>query len=215
MDYPGKPFGHQGNPFFLIELKAENDMIRNNQVDHIPVTIIGLSSMSFTMRGGLPLMFLLLMLGAVQADAQQANKPKLLQRDTLFISSDSVYNSTTGGEFTPSKGFDLFKSKYASLNISLYGLARYINQLPGEQTYTDNLGNVRIADPRQDVQWHRTFAWLSGHFLTPRLRYTISLWGLASTQQTLIFGNLQYYLTKSFRFGVGIGPNYGVRSLQF
>jgi hypothetical protein len=78
--------------------------------------------------------------------------------------------NTTAGEFTPGAGFDLIKTELGSLNISAYGLARYLNQLPGEQTFTDHLGRVRTIRTRNDINWHRTFIWLSGFFWRPELR---------------------------------------------
>jgi hypothetical protein len=127
---------------------------------------------------------------------------------------DAVFESTTAGEFTPGKGFTVFKSGMASLNLSVYGLARYINQIDEDKKYIDHLGRERAIDTRQDIMWHRTFLWASGHFFTPKLRYTISVWGLVSTDQVLVFGNLQYSLMKEIRLGVGVGPNLGSRSMQ-
>lgn len=130
------------------------------------------------------------------------------------IVEDRAFENTTAGEFTPGKGFTLFKTNLASLNISVYALARYINQMPGNQEFEDHLGRTRIADTRNDIWWHRTFVWFSGFFYTPKLRYTISVWGLTATNQVLIFGNLQYALNKGITLGVGIVPNVGTRSMQ-
>jgi hypothetical protein len=127
---------------------------------------------------------------------------------------DYVYESLTAGEFTPGKGFTVVKTKLGSLNISGYGLARYINQLPAEQSFEDHLGRTRVIDTRQDIMWHRTFLWASGFLYTPKLRYSISVWGLTTTNQTLVFGYLQYQLWKELRIGVGIGPNAGGRSMM-
>ena len=130
------------------------------------------------------------------------------------IVSDRVFENTTAGEFTPGKGFTLFKSDLASLNISVYGLARYINQMPGNQAFEDHLNRPRVADTRNDIWWHRSFLWASGHFYTPRLRYTLSIWGLAATNQVLIFGNIQYMISQAVTLGIGIVPNLGTRSMQ-
>jgi hypothetical protein len=86
--------------------------------------------------------------------------------------------------------------------------------MPGDQEFQDHLDRTRIADTRNDIWWHRTFVWFSGFFYTPRLRYTISVWGLAATNQVLIFGNLQYAAHKAATLGVGIVPNLGTRSMQ-
>src|SRR5262245_15541343 len=41
------------------------------------------------------------------------------------------FPNTIAGEFTPAVGFDIVKTKFGSLNISVYGLFRYLNQVPG------------------------------------------------------------------------------------
>ncbi len=111
------------------------------------------------------------------------------------------------------KDSQLFKTNLASLNISAYGLARYVNQMPGNQEYKDHLDRTKFADTRNDIWWHRTIVWFSGFFYTPKFRYTISVWGLNATNQVLIFGNLQYAINKALVPGVGIGPNLGTRSM--
>jgi hypothetical protein len=124
------------------------------------------------------------------------------------------YRNTSAGEFTPARGFDLFKSERATLNISFYGLFRYLNQLPGNQTFTDHLGGERTVKARNDLNWHRTMVWLTGFFYTPKFRYNITLWSLPTTQQTLLFGNLQYTVGTGLTVGVGILPNRTARSMQ-
>jgi len=127
---------------------------------------------------------------------------------------DSAYRNSISGEFTPARGFDLVKTDRASLNISFYGLFRYMNQTPGTQTFTDHLGRDRQVKARNDLNWHRTFVWLTGFFWDPKFRYNISLWSLPTTQQTLLFGNMQYRFSEAFILGVGIAPNLTVRSVQ-
>jgi len=81
------------------------------------------------------------------ADTLEASAPE---------SAQTRYLNHIAGEFTPAKGFDVMKTRRGSLNISGYGLFRYINQMPGEQTYTDHLGRVRTVKARNDLNWHRT-----------------------------------------------------------
>ena len=126
---------------------------------------------------------------------------------------EESYRNDISGEMTPGKGFDLFKNKRGSLNISFYGLFRYVNQLPATQTYTDHLGRERDVKENNMINWHRTFVWLTGHFYDPRFRYNISIWSLPTTQQTLVFGNLRYVVSRPLAFGVGIGPNLTARSM--
>jgi hypothetical protein len=127
---------------------------------------------------------------------------------------DSVYTSDIGGEFTPAKGFDLVRTNAGSLNISGYAVGRWLDQLPGDQTFTDHLGRVRSIHTRNDIMIHRVFVWVTGFLGTPRFRYNLTIWGLPTTQQALVFGNLQYSVSRELRLGVGIGPNLGCRSLQ-
>jgi hypothetical protein len=133
--------------------------------------------------------------------------------DKKFDESDT-YRNEIAGEFTPSKGFNLVKTNYGSLNISGYLLARYINQLPEEETFTDHLGRVTVLDPRNDINIHRVMVWLTGFLGDPKFRYNLTIWGLATTNQVLIFGNLTYFVDKALKLGVGIGPNLGCRALQ-
>jgi hypothetical protein len=128
--------------------------------------------------------------------------------------AEERYPNQIAGEFTPARGFDLVKTRRASLNISFYGLFRYMNQLPGDQTFSDHLGRERTVKARNDLNWHRTMVWLTGFFYVPQFRYNITLWSLPTTQQTLLFGNLQYRVSPALNLGVGIAPNLTARSLQ-
>lgn len=122
--------------------------------------------------------------------------------------------NTTAGEFTPGKGFQLFTAKMASLNISVYGLFRWIDQTPGNQTFTDHLGNVRTVSAMNAMYWQRSMIWFTGYFGTPNLRYNLTVWSLGATQQTLVFGNLQYVVNPAVVLGVGMAPNLTARSMQ-
>jgi len=138
----------------------------------------------------------------------QVTNPDWMYADT------SRYINTVAGEFTPAKGFDLVKTKVASLNVSIYALVRYLNQLPGNQVWYDHLGNQQTFVGRNDIAWHRTMIWFSGFALTPKLTYTATVWTIFSTQQTLVYGNLQYKFNDHFRLGVGVAPNLSIRSMQ-
>jgi hypothetical protein len=118
------------------------------------------------------------------------------------------------GEFTPGRGFDIIKTKRGSVNISVYGLFRYLNQTPADQTYRDHLGRERKVAARNDLNWHRTMIWVSGFFYTPNMLYTITAWSLPTTEQTLVFGLLRYVTSKPLTIGAGIGPSLTARSMQ-
>jgi hypothetical protein len=125
----------------------------------------------------------------------------------------SPAKNAIAGEFTPSKGFDLVRTKWGSLNVSMYGLIRYLNQLPPDQTFVDHLGRQRALKTRNDLNWHRTMVWLSGFALDERLIYVVTLWSLPTTQQTLLFGNVQFRFSRSLTLGAGLGPNLTARSM--
>jgi len=150
---------------------------------------------------------------AITAPLAAQEDPGRDPSDTAGV-ADSLYTSSIGGEFRPAKGFDIVRTRRSSLNISFYGLFRYMNQMPGSQTFTDHLGRERTVKARNDLNWHRTFVWLTGFFWVQKFRYNISLWSLPTTQQTLLFGNLQYHFHPAFTLGVGITPNLTARSVQ-
>ena len=154
------------------------------------------------------LLWVLLVAALRVARAQEAD-PQPATRDSV-----RSYPSDIAGELTPASGFDIIRTRRGSLNISMYGLFRYIHQNPAGQLFTDHLGREREVKPRNDLNWHRTFVWLTGFFYDPKFRYNISLWALPTTQQTMLFGNLQYRASQAINFGVGIAPNLTARSMQ-
>jgi hypothetical protein len=131
-----------------------------------------------------------------------------------WMYADTTSANTTAGELTPGKGFNVIKTNLGSLNISIYAMVRYLNQMPGSQTWYDHLGNMQTFTGRNDIYWHRTMIWFTGFVLTPKLTYTATVWTVMTTQQTLVYGNLQYRFNEHFRLGVGIAPNLAVRSMQ-
>ena len=154
--------------------------------------------------------FLFFFLTSINIHSQEVTD---VAEDTVNA-TDVVYQNSIAGEFTPGKGFTIVKTGLGSLNISAYGLARYVNQVDKDPEFLDHLGRERTVDPRQDITWHRSMIWFSGFFLTPKFRYCLTVWSLASTNQTLLFGYMQYALQKEINFGVGILPNLGSRSMQ-
>ena len=133
---------------------------------------------------------------------------------TTEKTATSFPNEVTAGEFTPGKGFLMVKNKFASLNISIYAMARYINQMPGTQSWTDHRDSVRTFTGRNDIFWHRTMIWFTGYLGTPKLTYMATVWTVFTTQQTLVYGNIGYTFNKHFKLSIGITPNTCIRSLQ-
>jgi hypothetical protein len=120
----------------------------------------------------------------------------------------------TWGEFDPGKGFLIGRSGAGELSISGYALVRYVNQMPGEQTFTDHLGNERPVDGRNDIWPHRVMVFFKGWLGTPRLIYAVTLWTVLDTNQNAIFGNLGYQFSRKFSVCAGLNGNPGTRSLQ-
>lgn len=126
---------------------------------------------------------------------------------------DSVYANAASGELTPGRGFDLVKTKYGSLNLSMYAMVRYLNQMPGEDTWYDHLGRPREFNGRNDFYFHRAMLWFTGFVGSPKLRYNLTVWTIMPTQQTLVYGNIKYAFNKHFLVGVGVAPNLSIRSM--
>ena len=154
--------------------------------------------------------FSCLSLFTVDSNAQFVNP------DTASIvdPSSTVYPNNAAGEFTPGKGFLLVKNPFASLNISLYAMARWVNQMPAEDTWLDHSDSLRTFDGRNDIYWHRTMIWFTGYLGTPKLTYMATVWTVTTTQQTLVYGNINYQFSKRLTAGIGIAPNACIRTLQ-
>ena len=80
-----------------------------------------------------------LVAGLASGALAQDEAPMPVLEDSTLPVTREVYENLYSGEFTPGSGFDIIKTKRGSLNISAYGLFRYLNQMPGSQTYTDHL----------------------------------------------------------------------------
>lgn len=161
----------------------------------------------------------MLSLWPARGAAQDVTDPNAADAGAKLSAADSAaiakpFANTTAGEFTPAKGFQLFTSPKGSLNISMYALIRWIDQTPPGQTYYDHLDRPREVQAMNAIYWQRSMVWLTGFFWDPRFRYNFTIWSLGATQQMLMFGNLQFRVSKGFTFGAGMLPNLTVRSMQ-
>jgi len=120
----------------------------------------------------------------------------------------------TWGEFDPGQGFLVGRSAVGELEISAYALIRYINQMPGSQTFTDHLGNMRSVDGRNDLYPHRIMVFLKGWVGDPKLVYNIFFWTVNPTDQKNIFASMGYQFTRRFSLYAGLNGLPGTRSLQ-
>jgi len=151
---------------------------------------------------------------AQDESAAPESEPEKKAEGEAEAEKPEAFENSFVGQFSPGKGFNIYKSERGSLNISFYGLIRYMNQMPGTQTFRDHLGRERTVETRHDINWHRSFVWISGFFWNPKFLYTISIWSLPTTEQTLVFGLLRYVVHRAFVLGAGIGPNLTARSMQ-
>lgn len=120
----------------------------------------------------------------------------------------------TWGEFDPGDGFLVGRGDAGELSISGYAMLRYMNQMPGEQTFTDHLGNERPVDGRNDIFPHRVIVYLKGWLGTPKLIYNLVLWTVNTTDQDALFGVVGYQFDRRFSLYGGINGTPGTRSLQ-
>jgi hypothetical protein len=119
----------------------------------------------------------------------------------------------TWGEFSPGQGFLVGRGELGELSISGYALGRYLNQTPGEQQFTDHLGNVRTVDGRNDIFSARVMVFLKGWLGTPKLIYNFTLWTVNTTDQRALFGTLGYQFHRKFSVYVGLNGLPGARSM--
>ena len=120
----------------------------------------------------------------------------------------------TWGEFDPGKGFLVGRSSAGQLEVSAYALIRYINQMPGTQTFTDHLGNERTVDGRNDLYPHRIMVFLKGWIGDPKFVYNIFFWTVNPTDQKNIFASVGYQFGRRFSLYAGLNGLPGTRSLQ-
>ena len=99
----------------------------------------------------------------------------------------------TWGVFDPGKGFPgAGRRSTGELSISGYALLRYLNQMPGEQTYTDHLGKRADATAATTSPPHRVMLCVKGWLGNPKLIYILTLWTVLDTDQDAIFGIVGY-----------------------
>jgi Protein of unknown function (DUF3011) len=145
------------------------------------------------------------LLGAAAQAAAQTTPP---------ANGPTVPAIETWGEFDPGQGFLVGRSSAGELAIAGYALARYINQTPGVQDFTDHLGNTRPVDGRHDIYPHRVMIFFKGWLGNPKLFYAVTFWTVLDTSQNAIFANLGYQFSRKFSVYAGLNGNPGTRSLQ-
>jgi hypothetical protein len=136
------------------------------------------------------------------------------QDDKTLLPEASGGNSAIFGEFNPGRGFTVGRGEYGELNLSGYMVARYLNQLPGQQSADDHLGRPVPIDPRQDFQFHRVMLFSQGWLFSPNFQYSTFLWTVQDTNQVAVGGALYYSFGKYLNLGAGWNAYPGTMSLQ-
>lgn len=153
-------------------------------------------------------------LSPISAQFTDPDTSRVLMQTPIADPNTTIYNNIAAGEFTPGKGFQIVKNDFASLNISIYASARWLNQLANDTTWVDHQGRVQQFDGRNDIYWQRAMIWFTGYLSSPKLTYMATVWTVTTTQQTLVYGNIKYSFSKHLTLGMGIMPNACIRSLQ-
>lgn len=120
----------------------------------------------------------------------------------------------TWGVYDPGKGFMVGRSDFGQMDISAYGMVRYMNQNDDDGVFTDHLGNERIVDARHDIFSHRIMVFLKGWMGSEKLIYNITLWTVNTTDQDAIFANIGYQFSRKFSLYAGLTGNPGSRSMN-
>jgi DNA-binding transcriptional MerR regulator len=152
---------------------------------------------------------------ATQNQSTQSSSPnQSVGDDKTLYPEASQGNSAIFGEFNPGRGFTVGRSKLGELNLSGYVVARYLNQLPANQTATDHLGRPLTVTPRQDFQFHRVMLFSQGWLFNPKFEYSTFLWTVQDTNQVAVGGALYYDFGKYMTLGMGWNAYPGTQSLQ-
>jgi len=134
--------------------------------------------------------------------------------DKTLYPEASNGNPAIFGDWDPGRGFNVGRSKFGELNLSGYVVARYLNQLPGNQTAVDHLGRPITVTPRQDFQFHRIMLFSQGWLFNPKFQYSTFVWTVQDTNQVAVGGALYYGFGKYMTLGMGWNAYPGTQSLQ-
>jgi hypothetical protein len=141
-------------------------------------------------------------------------RPPAETRDEVAARQPFTPKVDTWGVYDPGKGFLVGKSDFGQLDISAYGMVRYMNQNDDDNVFIDHLGNERAVDTRHDIFSHRIMVFLKGWMGSEKLVYNITLWTVNTTDQDAMFANIGYQFSRKFSLYAGLTGNPGSRSLN-
>jgi len=149
-----------------------------------------------------------------QSSNQAPSQARGTADDKTKYPQASEGNPAIFGEFNPGRGFTVGRSKYGELNLSGYMVARFLDQLPGEQTAFDHMGRPLLVTPRKDFQFHRVMLFSQGWLFSPKFLYSTFLWTVQDTNQVAVGGALYYKFGDIMTLGAGWNAYPGTQSLQ-
>jgi hypothetical protein len=149
-----------------------------------------------------------------QPKAQSSIQNESNADDKTQLPQASEGNSAIFGEFNPGRGFTVAKGEHGELNLSGYMAARFLDQMPGNQTAIDHLGRPILVTPRKDFQFHRVMLFSQGWLFSPKFQYSTFLWTVQDTNQVAVGGALYYDFGKIMTLGLGWNAYPGTQSLQ-
>jgi hypothetical protein len=152
---------------------------------------------------------------APQSAAQSSGQnPSQDNDDKTLLPEASDGNPAIFGEFNPGRGFTVAQGEFGKLDLSGYMVARYLNQLPPNQTGTDHLGRPIAIAPRNDFQFHRIMLFSQGWLFSRKFNYSTFVWTVQDTNQVAVGGALYYTFNKYMTLGGGWNAYPGTMSLQ-
>jgi len=147
-----------------------------------------------------------------QSPSQSQSQSEADDKTQLPQASDG--NPVIFGEFNPGRGFTVGRGKHGELDLSGYMAARFLDQMPGQQTAFDHLDRPIQVTPRKDFQFHRVMLFSQGWLFSPKFLYSTFLWTVQDTNQVAVGGALYYNFGKIMTLGLGWNAYPGTQSLQ-
>jgi hypothetical protein len=151
---------------------------------------------------------------AAQQTGQSSGQSQGTNDDKTRYPQASEGNTAIFGEFNPGRGFTVARGEHGELNLSGYMVARFLDQMPADQTAIDHLDRPIQISPRKDFQFHRVMLFSQGWLFSPKFLYSTFLWTVQDTNQVAVGGALYYNFGKYMTLGAGWNAYPGTQSLQ-
>lgn len=119
-------------------------------------------------------------------------------------------------DFKSGAGLPIIQSPNGTMRVNLYLLVRYLNQLPGSQSFEDHNGTTRNIDTANYISApHRVIMNFNGWIYDPKVIYSAAYWTVNATDKVAIIGYMGYKANEKLSVFAGIGALPGTRSLTY